>query len=413
MTDCWDNPQYREYLQPLGSGSTLKGYCPLLEPPLELLPTDLMDIIFYTRSIRALVKVHSLLLALITLVSANSAKATSSRDLSEGNDNLFEEDVVCNQSRNLEEFPQWREEVGYWLGELSFYGPNGEPNESASWNYPYDNYKGFITGNISGASYRQRNVFLYPPQMKKTCEDNNSVVGDGVCGDNGNSKIFFADQSITGKSFDGTIEGTADGIFDRKTTLVGEDNAVLYQIFYQGKLFQSQLTTMSGDGRRTRSAHGFNPFLADTAAIPTSSSFYRERKVERKEFYAALEETLEEYGLLTADTCTRDSSGKLVDKIVGGFGACLDHLEESFDEEWVASSITQESSISTLNSPTNTTRLLSPTDPSVMVPTPMTAKQSSSSFAIAAIILLSWIILSFLLMQLDQISKLLLSTVCK
>lgn len=60
------------------------------------------------------------------------------------------ESDVCTEPRHLDEFPQWREEVGYWIGDLSFYGPNGTPFESPSWNYPYENYKGFITGNVSG-----------------------------------------------------------------------------------------------------------------------------------------------------------------------------------------------------------------------------------------------------------------------
>ena len=44
-----------------------------------------------------------------------------------------------------------------------------------------------------------------------------SVISNGTCGDNGNSKLFRDDQSITGKSCDGTIE-------DTKTTLVGKDS---------------------------------------------------------------------------------------------------------------------------------------------------------------------------------------------
>merc|ERR1719343_115535 len=65
---------------------------------------------------------------------------------------------------NLSDFPQWEMEKGYWIGELSFYGGDGKPFQSESWNYKYDAYKGFITGEVSGNAYRQRNVFLYPPQ---------------------------------------------------------------------------------------------------------------------------------------------------------------------------------------------------------------------------------------------------------
>lgn len=235
-------------------------------------------------------------------------------------------------SRDLEEFPQWREEVGYWIGDLSFYQADGTPNESSSWNYPYDNYRGFITGNIAGGSYRQRNVFFYPPQTAEACAILNSTVGNGTCGVNGNTKNFEADQSTNGLSCDGTIEGTFATVFDTKTTLVGEDNALLYQVFYQGTLFQSQLTTLSGNGRRTRSAHGFNSFdQSNGKSIPTYCSFYRERKVDRDEFYATLNATRIEYGILDADACSRNGQGVPLDGVVGGFDACKDHLDESLE----------------------------------------------------------------------------------
>jgi hypothetical protein len=51
---------------------------------------------------------------------------------------------------NLADYPQWRAEQGYWIGEYTFLQGNGSPFVSGSWNYPYGNYKGFITGNISG-----------------------------------------------------------------------------------------------------------------------------------------------------------------------------------------------------------------------------------------------------------------------
>ena len=47
---------------------------------------------------------------------------------------------------NLADFQQWNGEVGYWLGELTLYQADGTPFESPSWPYPYDSYKGFITG---------------------------------------------------------------------------------------------------------------------------------------------------------------------------------------------------------------------------------------------------------------------------
>jgi len=106
---------------------------------------------------------------------------------------------------------------------------------------------------------------------------------------------------------------------------------LLYQVYYQGRIFQSQLTTLSGNGRRTRSAQGFNPFAETPAnSSPTSCSFYREHKEDKVKFYATLNTTLVEYDLFDGDICNRDSNGVPVPGVVGGFAACEAYLEESF-----------------------------------------------------------------------------------
>ena len=106
------------------------------------------------------------------------------------------------------------------------------------------------------------------------------VTGNGTCGVNGNSKRFEADQS--GESCDGSIAGPfgePPQQVDTVTTLVGNDNAVLYQInlpdypppppgfdipdfsSLSGNLFQSQLTTLSGseENKRRLVQHNCSP----------------------------------------------------------------------------------------------------------------------------------------------------------
>eukprot|EP00977_Amphora_coffeiformis_P028719 scaffold36700_cov176-Amphora_coffeaeformis.AAC.1 len=256
----------------------------------------------------------------------------------------------------LDSFPQWQAEVGYWVGEytslhyhsfdppvsttaFTVYGADGSPNQSANFNYRYDAYRGFITGNVQGLAYRQRNVFLYPPQFAEQCEVNDSVIGEGVCGINGNSKIFEADQVASVGTTDGSISGLFAGLFDTQTTLIGRDNALLYQVFFGDVLFQSQLTTLTqgpdGVQRRTRSAQSFNPGTAE----PSNLSFFRERQVTKEEFYNLLEETLMEYNILESDTCAWQ------DDFTGQFPAvptaytpgplgCQEHLEQSFECFW-------------------------------------------------------------------------------
>ena len=94
----------------------------------------------------------------------------------------------------LSDFEVWQREAGYWYGEYTFLGADGDPFVSEVWNYGYQPYHGFIYLETVGYRLMQRNVFVYPPQDVEVCETNNATLGDGVCGVNGNEKIFLADQ---------------------------------------------------------------------------------------------------------------------------------------------------------------------------------------------------------------------------
>ena len=99
-------------------------------------------------------------------------------------------------TQSLDRNQQWEDEKGYWIGNYTFLGSNGDPRlKQDYWNYPYDHYTGFIVGAVKDNKYAQRNVFMYSPQTQENCEINDSTKDskDGVCGVNGNHKMFFAD----------------------------------------------------------------------------------------------------------------------------------------------------------------------------------------------------------------------------
>ena len=205
---------------------------------------------------------------------------------------------------DLMSFPAWERENGYWVGEYTLMGADGNPLASPNWNYPYDHYAGFIALQVKGNSITQRNVFLYPPQSEAVCVTNAAVLGAGECGVNGNEKIFSAAQSATDCS------GGLSGPFfqygmqlDTETRLIGDDT-VLYQVRLNGDLTQNQLTSLPGNGTRVRTAQGLY------AGNPTYASFYRERKVSREEFFALLDAKRIEYNILAADHCGFDNGNQ-------------------------------------------------------------------------------------------------------
>ena len=150
------------------------------------------------------------------------------------------------------------------------------------------------------------------------------MIGGGTCGVNGNTKLFEADQSST-TCDGGNIEGLYAGMFPTKTTLIG-DSALLYQVWYNEALVQSQLTTFtkspSGQMHRTRSAQGFDPMTQQS----NSMSYYRERKVSKDVFYAEFIHATTAYNIRVEDLCKADPNSTEV----GSLENCIDHLENSF-----------------------------------------------------------------------------------
>jgi hypothetical protein len=171
---------------------------------------------------------------------------------------------------------------------------------------------------------------LYPPQKQEICdsygENDLKVVGNGTCGINGNTKIFFADQNAT-TCDNGNIEGLYAGLYPTTTQLIGT-NALLYQVLFNGALIQSQLTTItsdtSGQTYRTRTAQGFN-FMTQ---LSNSCSYYRERKVTKEEFYNEFHVAVQNITAFSeGELCKTDPSDG---SELGGMDKCINHLESSF-----------------------------------------------------------------------------------
>ncbi|KAL3801232.1 hypothetical protein HJC23_012632 [Cyclotella cryptica] len=235
---------------------------------------------------------------------------------------------VCDPSTiNLADYDQWVDETGYWIGEYTFLKEDGTPYTSARWPYRYDSYKGFITGSVKRNAYRQRNVFIYPPQLRAVCDaypaDVTTVIGRGTCGINGNTKLFSADQNATDCD-GGNIDGLYAGLYPTKTTLIGK-RTLLYQVWYNDSLIQSQLTTItkdSGQTYRTRTAQGFDHMTQ----LSNSVSYYRERKVTKDVFYTQFSLSIVSNNIRVQDLCKMDPTSEEV----GSIEKCVEHLENSF-----------------------------------------------------------------------------------
>ena len=84
-----------------------------------------------------------------------SSTPMSSSLIEESSELTTKEEEYTHQSKsgksmkaacNLADFRQWNGEVGYWLGNFTLYQSDGTFFESDSFPYPYNQYRGFITG---------------------------------------------------------------------------------------------------------------------------------------------------------------------------------------------------------------------------------------------------------------------------
>ena len=242
---------------------------------------------------------------------------TETEETSLDEETTIEEEACDVENVNLSDFVAWQREAGWWVGEYTLLGADGNPSVSSSWPYRYDHYRGFIHLEVVGNAIKQRNVFVYPPKLEAECTgEDGEVVGGGICGTNGNEKIFSADQEAS--ACNGNLAGPyfAYGMeMATETTIMGDDT-VLYQVrMPDGSLMQNQLTSLPTNETRVRTAQGFY------MGTPSYASYYRERKVTQEEFFMYLAETRAEFGILEADYCGQDASGAPSEK------SCDEHFE--------------------------------------------------------------------------------------
>ncbi len=129
-------------------------------------------------------------------------------------------------------------------------------------------------------------------------------MGAGACGENGNERIFSADQNAS--DCDGNLAGPYVSPYmtlDTSTKILGDDT-VVYSVklpaAYGGGFNQNQLTTLPGNGVRVRTAQGFS-FGAEQ---PDYASFYREYKLpNRTAWLDKLYEVRAANGVLESDEC--------------------------------------------------------------------------------------------------------------
>ena len=225
---------------------------------------------------------------------------------------------------NLLDHEAWNRESRYWVGEYTFLGADGDPNQSSGWPYRYDHYRGFIHLAVEGNAIAQRNIFAYPPQESSQCTgDPWEVKGNGTCGVNGNEKVHRADRSAS--DCKGSLVGgfsTIYGDADTFTTIVEPDRVLYQAIFatapFEGNLMHSQLATLPGNGTRVRTAQGVNV----VTELASNGSFYREPKVTEEELWEQLEATRIEHNTLPEDECAWDG----VTSAASGV-SCEDHFE--------------------------------------------------------------------------------------
>ena len=228
---------------------------------------------------------------------------------------------------NLLDHEVWRRENGYWFGEYTLLNSQGLVNYKVSQSdtageFNYRKYYGFIYIKVEGKTLQQRNIFVRPGVDLEILDTNNNGIVSVIEFENhgftspypvvidsatktatgsykdssgnlvektfkyleGTEQKFQANQTATDNTgnLSGPYEVFPGFSVPTNTTIFGHDT-VLYQVGNgSGGLSQNQLTTLPGNGTRTRSAQGLG--------FSQYGSYYRETKLSKEQFFQKLQE---------------------------------------------------------------------------------------------------------------------------
>lgn len=195
-----------------------------------------------------------------------------------------------------------RKEEGWYVGNYTLLGADGNFFTSTTFPYSYAQYRGFEHIQLKGSCRLSRAVLVYPPLAKQDCVAPDFVAGDGKCGVNGNEKVFNLDQQAA--DCDGNLMSATDLAFEGMTTVtIGQDDTILQQSRFKdsGDLFQNTLITIGPDGTRLSTTQAFNPGVGP--ARPRLLSYFREQRVSEAEWRKQLAETRAKFNVLESDYC--------------------------------------------------------------------------------------------------------------
>lgn len=222
---------------------------------------------------------------------------------------------VCDPSAvNLLDFEYFRKDEGYWCGDATFLGADGNPLQSDVFPYPYENYKIFWLDSIDGDDIQNRTLVMYPPLSPERCAelsaaDIPNALGSGVCGVNGAGKIYVGDQSASDCS--GTVTGSlrpgSSPLFSEATLLTDSIQAYREEFIEGGVLLLNGITTLQ-NGALVTNGQIWNPLQPPGLDQLYASYFDRLHKCSEAEFFAEIAFWSNRYDIPAGETCGIDSA---------------------------------------------------------------------------------------------------------
>lgn len=220
--------------------------------------------------------------------------------------------------------------VGFWVGNVSMLNAAERTFfewPSSQWNYSPRDYRLFIHAWISedGRTYEEDGVYLYPPQNEEKCSASGyETQGTGVCGVNGNEKIYTNNPMVLS-----SCQGTLSHNFVRgnmtvtvELEIVDDTTAVETASIAPMSMTTKATTRVSST---EKAALIFKTGDSDIAGDPYIAFYERfvnlgKGEAAEQQWLTQLAAQRSEYNILASDFCGHDSSGAASEE------SCSDHF---------------------------------------------------------------------------------------
>jgi len=224
-------------------------------------------------------------------------------------------------TQDLLDFEYYANQDGYWCGDATTLGSDGNPFQINAFPHPYANYKIFIQVKVEGPELKTKTLVIYPRESFERCLEieeagfPTSLVPGGRCGVNGAGKVYVGNEVAS------DCKGGLVGVFPLGQLQFFAESKLLserIQVYRQeteegGALILDDVSTLQDDAW-VLTGQLWNPRQAPGLPQLEGNFFDRMHKCSKREFFGQIAHWGHQFKVPRGRICGLDSGNQLTNE---------------------------------------------------------------------------------------------------